>query len=679
VFVPLSDPIKIYRLKLRNISSRRRRLTITAYVEWVLGTKRGASAPYIVTEIDQKTGAMFARNPWNSTFATRVAFADLGGRQTQWTADRREFLGRHGRLDQPAAFTIRQPLSKRTGAGLDPCCALQAPIDLKEGEATELLFFLGEAASSADAQALLTRFRAADMDAVLREVTDYWDDLLGTVQVQTPDRSMDIMLNRWMLYQTLVCRMWARSAFYQASGAYGFRDQLQDGMALAISRPAITREHLLRAAGRQFAAGDVQHWWLPANGVGVRTRISDDRIWLAYTAIHYLTITGDQTLLDEKIPFIEGAKLAPGEHDAFFEPSISDEHASFFEHCARGLDDSLALGDHGLPLIGTGDWNDGMNRVGEQGRGESVWLGWFLHTTLMAFAPVANARGEQQRSARWLAHAAVLRESLERNAWDGAWYRRGYFDDGTPLGSAQSDECRIDSIAQSWSVISGVATGARATQAMAELESQLIRPDVGLALLFAPPFDRTPLEPGYVKGYPPGIRENGGQYTHAAAWSVIAFAKLGEGKKAADLFALLNPINKTNTRAGLRRYKVEPYAVAADIYSMPPHVGRGGWTWYTGSAGWIYRAGLESILGFQLQGEHLLMNPCIPKEWPNFSISFKYRTSRYDIAVANPSAVSSGVVRTIVDGAVLNGPSKIGVRISLVNDGATHAVQLTLG
>jgi cyclic beta-1,2-glucan synthetase len=320
-----------------------------------------------------------------------------------------------------------------------------------------------------------------------------------------------------------------------------------------------------------------------------------------------------------------------------------------------------------------------MNRVGEQGRGESVWLGWFLHTTLMAFAPVANARGEQQRSARWLAHAAVLRESLERNAWDGAWYRRGYFDDGTPLGSAQSDECRIDSIAQSWSVISGVATGARATQAMAELESQLIRPDVGLALLFAPPFDRTPLEPGYVKGYPPGIRENGGQYTHAAAWSVIAFAKLGEGNKAADLFALLNPINKTNTRAGLRRYKVEPYAVAADIYSMPPHVGRGGWTWYTGSAGWIYRAGLESILGFQLQGEHLLMNPCIPKEWPNFSISFKYRTSRYDIAVANPSAVSSGVVRTIVDGAVLNGPSTIGVRISLVNDGATHAVQLTLG
>jgi cyclic beta-1,2-glucan synthetase len=411
----------------------------------------------------------------------------------------------------------------------------------------------------------------------------------------------------------------------------------------------------------------------------VRTRISDDRIWLAYTAIHYLTTTGDQTLLDEDIPFIEGAKLVAGEHDAFFEPSISDEHASFFEHCARGLDDSLALGDHGLPLIGTGDWNDGMNRVGEHGRGESVWLGWFLHATLTAFAPVANARGEQQRSARWLAHAAALRDSLERNAWDGAWYRRGYFDDGTPLGAAQSDECRIDSIAQSWSVISGVAASARATQAMAELESQLIRRDVGLALLFAPPFDRTPLEPGYVKGYPPGIRENGGQYTHAAAWSVIAFTKLGEGDKAAELFALLNPINKTNNRAGLRRYKVEPYVVAADIYSMPPHVGRGGWTWYTGSAGWIYRAGLENILGFQLQGEHVWMNPCIPKEWPSFSINFKYRTSRYDIAVANPSAVSSGVARAIVDGSELNEPSKNGVKISLVNDGATHAVQLTLG
>jgi len=676
VFVPRNDPIKIYRLKLRNISSRRRKLSITAYVEWVLGTTRGASAPFIITEMDQQTGAMFARNPWNSAYSGRVAFADLAGRQTQWTGDRREFLGRHGRLDQPAAFATRLPLSKRTGAGLDPCCALQAPIDLQEGETREIIFLLGEAASASEAQALIAQYRVADMDSVLREVSDYWDEVLGTIQVQTPDRSMDIMLNRWLLYQTLVCRIWARSAFYQASGAYGFRDQLQDGMALAIAQPALTREHLLRAAGRQFVAGDVQHWWLPPTGVGVRTRISDDRVWLAYTALHYLTTTGDQTILDENIPFIEGAKLAAGEHDAFFEPTVSDERATFFEHCARGLDDSLALGAHGLPLIGTGDWNDGMNRVGEHGRGESVWLGWFLHATLSAFAPVAALRNDSDRSVRWLAHATALRASLERESWDGAWYRRGYFDDGTPFGSAASAECRIDSIAQSWSVISGAADPVRAAQAMSAVDNQLILRADGLALLFAPPFDKTPLDPGYVKGYPPGIRENGGQYTHAAAWSVIAFAQLGLGDKAAELFALLNPINKTNTRTGLRRYRVEPYVVAADVYSIPPHVGRGGWTWYTGSAGWMYRAGLESILGFQLQGNDLLLTPCIPKEWPRFDIVFKYRSSRYEIAVENPNSVHRGVVRLDVDGVTLHAQA---TRLPLLDDGATHHVHVTLG
>jgi cyclic beta-1,2-glucan synthetase len=676
VYVPLNDSIKISRLKIRNTSKRYRRLSVTAYVEWVLGVSRTASAPFIVTEIDKQTGAMLAHNPWNTVFGSRVAFADLGGLQTQWTGDRREFLGRHGRLDRPAALIAETQLSNRTGAGFDPCCALRAPIELEQDESMEVVFLLGEADTVANAQALLMRYRSIDLDAVLQSVHDYWDNVLGTVQVKTPDRAMDIMLNRWLLYQTLACRIWARSAFYQASGAYGFRDQLQDGMALLVAQPGIAREHLLRAAGRQFPEGDVQHWWLPPTGQGVRTRISDDRIWLAYAAARYVDVTRDTGVLDEAIHFIDGVKLEPGAHDFYFLPTIADESASLFEHCARGLDASLALGAHGLPLIGTGDWNDGMNLVGEAGRGESVWLGWFLHASLSAFAAIAATRGEAARAARWLDHAAALRVALELDAWDGAWYRRGYFDDGTPLGSADNDECRIDSIAQSWSVISGAADPLRAAQSMAAVDAQLIRRDDSLALLFAPPFDKSKMEPGYVKGYPPGLRENGGQYTHAATWAVIAFARLGEGGKATELFSLLNPINHSNTRTGLRRYKVEPYVVAADVYSVAPHVGRGGWTWYTGAAGWLYRAGIESILGFNLRGTHLLLTPCIPEHWPSFEMVFKHGSARYEILVENPHGVSHGVVSTEMDGIMLAAGTS---RIELLDDGATHRVHMTLG
>ena len=676
MYVPLEDPIKISRLKIRNTAARARRLSITAYVEWVLGAARAACAPFIVTEVDAATGAMFARNPWNAAFGARVAFADLDGRQTDWTADRREFLGRHGTLAEPAALLGAAPFSKRVGVGLDPCSALQTYVDLEPGDTREVVFFVGEATDAASAQALLERYRSADLEAVFRSVLEYWEKVLGTVQVKTPDRSMDIILNRWALYQTLVCRMWARSAFYQASGAYGFRDQLQDAMALAVSTPAATREHLLRAAGRQFTEGDVQHWWLPPTGEGVRTRISDDRIWLAYAAAHYVDTTGDVAVLDESVPFIEGPALRPGEHEAYFQPSTSDEMASLFEHCARALDQSLAVGQHGLPLIGTGDWNDGMNRVGELGRGESIWLGWFLHATLKAFAPLAQARGAKARSAQWLTHATALQLALEREGWDGDWYRRGYFDDGTPLGSAKSEECRIDSIAQSWSVISGAADTARATQAMAAVDGQLIRRDSGLALLFAPPFDRTPLDPGYIKGYPPGVRENGGQYSHAATWSVIAFALLGQADKAAELFSLLNPVNRATTRASAHRYKVEPYVIAADIYSVAPHAGRGGWTWYTGSAGWMYRAGLEWILGFHLQGSRLRLAPCIPTRWPGFEIVFRYRATRFEILIENPEGVSRGVAYAELDGQPLaEGPTVI----ALVDDGQTHRVRMILG
>ncbi len=675
-FVPLDASIKISRLKLRNLSGRARHLSVTAFVEWALGPSRSAGLPFITTALDSQSGAIFARNRWSAGFGGRVAFADLGGRQTDWTGDRREFIGRNGTLGNPAAPASGAALSNTLGAGLDPCAAMRSGLVLAPGASVEISFLLGDAPNSREARNLISLYRSADLDEAFAEVSRHWDGILDAVKVKTPDRSMDIMLNGWLLYQTIACRLWARAAFYQASGAYGFRDQLQDGMALSALRPHMTRAHILRAASRQFVEGDVQHWWLPHSGQGVRTRISDDRAWLAFTVGQYVDASGDAAVLDEMIPFVEGRALEPSEHDSFFAPVVSDEAATLFEHCARALDSGLAHGGHGLPLIGAGDWNDGMNRVGARGAGESVWLGWLLYATLKSFALVADARGEHPRAENWRAHATALQASLEREAWDGEWYRRGFFDDGTPLGSSQSEECRIDCIAQSWAALSGAAPLERATRAMASVERELIRPQDGLAPLFAPPFDKTPLDPGYIKGYPPGIRENGGQYTHAALWSVMAFAKLGQGDKAASLFAMLNPINHARTRADVHRYKVEPYVVAADVYSMPPHVGRGGWTWYTGSAAWMQRAGLESILGVRLEGDCLCIDPCIPKAWTGFELTMQRGSSRYEIRVENPAGVERGVVFAAMDGVEITAQP---LRLPLVADGAAHRVVIRLG
>jgi cyclic beta-1,2-glucan synthetase len=675
-FVPLDDPVKISRLTIENRSTSTRRLSVTAYVEWVLGSSRSAAGPFIVTEIDPDTGALLARNAWNVDFGDRVAFADLGGRQTAWTGDRTEVLGRHGTLDHPALLERGGRPSGTVGAGLDPCAALQTTIEVPPGAHEEIVFFLGQASTVDEARVLLTRYRAADLDATLHAVTTHWDDVVGSVQVRTPDRSMDVMLNRWLLYQTLACRVWARAAFYQAGGAYGFRDQLQDVIALTVAKRTVAREHLIRAAARQFAEGDVQHWWHPPSGRGVRTRISDDRVWLPYVVAHYLEATGDATVLDEVVPFLEGPTLASGQHESYFQPTVSTEEATLFEHCARALDASLAVGVHGLPLIGTGDWNDGMNRIGPEGRGESVWLGWLLHTTLWEFARVADARGEHARAGAWREHVRALKAALDEHGWDGDWYRRAFFDDGTPLGSAVNAECRIDSIAQSWGVITGAAEPVRAARAMAAVEEYLVRRGQELVLLFAPPFDRTDRDPGYVKGYPPGIRENGGQYTHAAIWAVMAFAALGDGDKANELFSILNPINRTSTRAGVHRYKVEPYVVAADVYAEAPHVGRGGWTWYTGSAGWMYRAGLEWLLGFRLRGAVLHLDPCIPRAWRGFEITFRYHAARYVITVENPNGVTRGIGSVELDGARL--PSGQ-TSVALTDDAATHRVRVVLG
>jgi cyclic beta-1,2-glucan synthetase len=674
-FVPLRDPIKISRLALENRSGDKRRLSVTAYAEWVLGVGRTGSAPFVVTDIDAGTGAMFARNAWNREFPDRVAFADLGGRQTSWTGDRLEFLGRNASLDHPAALERGAELSGEVGAGLDPCAALQTKLELEPGERTEVLFFLGQGEDQKQARSLVDRYRRMNCAEVLREVDEHWDRLLGAVQVETPDRSMNLLLNRWLLYQTLSCRIWARSAFYQSGGAYGFRDQLQDVMSLAVTKPGLAREHILRAAARQFREGDVQHWWHPPTGRGVRTRISDDRLWLPYAVAHYLKTTEDRAVLDEEVAWLDGPALEEGQQEAYFEPTESEDRATLYEHCARALDRSLEMGSHGLPLIGAGDWNDGMNRVGHEGRGESVWLGWFLLANLKVFAGIADSRAEAKRAARWRKGAASLEASLEREAWDGAWYRRAFFDDGTPLGSTANDECQIDSISQSWAVLSGAGSEERARQAMESVERRLVRRESGLLLLLSPPFDRTPLDPGYIKGYRPGIRENGGQYTHAAIWSVAAFAMLGEGDKATDLFNLLNPIRHTSGRVDLHRYKVEPYAIAADVYSEPPHEGRGGWTWYTGAAGWLYRAGLEWILGFHKRGSDLCIDPCIPKEWKRFEIAYRHGDALYRITVENPNGVCRGVSRVSLDGTLLPGEALV----PLTDDAREHDVQVVLG
>jgi cyclic beta-1,2-glucan synthetase len=676
--VQTDDPLKLSRLRLCNRSPRTRRLSVTGYVEWALGANGSTPAPFVITSRDERTGALFARNRWRPDFGDRVAFIDLAGPAHSMSGDRHEFLGSLGTVAQPQALCDGTPLSGRLGAGLEPGGALQVRIELPPGTQLDLRLLLGEAADESAAQALVEKYRAADIDGVLADVAAQWNGLLDAVQVRTPDRAMDLLLNDWLLYQVTSCRLWARTAYYQASGAYGFRDQLQDVMALCVSRPDLAREHLLRAAGRQFAEGDVQHWWLPPGGQGIRTRVSDDRLWLAYVAAHYVEVSGDAAVLDEMLPFLAGQPIPDGATDAFFQPERSDRQASVYEHCALAIDSSLTRGAHGLPLIGTGDWNDGMNAVGAEGRGESSWLGWFLLATIAKFAPHAEQRGEVERAQRWRGHADDLRAALER-AWDGQWYRRGYYDDGAPLGSHESDECRIDTIAQSWSVLAGIGDREHATQAMAAVDRLLVDHPDRIHRLFTPPFDHSRENPGYIKGYPPGVRENGGQYTHGAVWSIFAWAGLGDGDRAGGLFDLLNPIRHGDGPAAVERYKVEPYVACADVYSVAPHVGRGGWTWYTGSAAWLYRAGLEAVLGFRLRGDRLRIEPCIPQGWSGFRLSYRHRgrqhVTRYEIEVENPHRVCCGVARVELDGQTLIADKDV----SLADDGATHRLRIVLG
>ena len=588
-FVPVStegdDPVRIQRLRIRNTSSRRRHLSVTSYTEFVLGTHREVTQMHIISSWDEAAKALFARNPYHPDYGGRVAFAAMAPEAVSHTGDRAEFLGRNGSADTPDALR-RASLSRRTGPGLDPCAALQTKFELGPGEEKIVILVLGQADDPEHARRLISRYCSADtVEQALAQTRKWWDEILTTIQVKTPVLSVDLLMNRWLLYQTLSCRIWGRSALYQSSGAYGFRDQLQDALALVYSAPDIARGMILRAASRQFVEGDVQHWWHLPSGDGIRSRCSDDLLWLPFAACHYVDVTGDAGILDATTSFIEGPQLKEDEREAYFQPATSIEHATLFEHCRRAIEKGTTQGPHGLPLIGTGDWNDGMSSVGDEGSGESVWLAWFLVDILKKFTGLCDSRGEQELASGYRERARSLSETVERTSWDGEWYRRGYFDDGTPLGSRQNEEARIDSLPQSWSVISGAGNSDRAAQAMRSVDERLIRRKEKLVLLCTPPFDQSSPHPGYIMGYPPGVRENGGQYTHAAVWVAMAFARMGDGERAVEVLQMLNPIEHSRTPEDCATYRTEPYAVAADIYSLERQMGRGGWSWYTGSAG----------------------------------------------------------------------------------------------
>ncbi len=671
-FAAPDEPVKFVRLHLENTTQRTRRITITYYAEWVLGTTHEDTMQYIVPEFDSQNHALLAHNSYSIDFHQRVAFLAATRELHGLTADRTEFLGHMGSYDQPEGLA-RVGLSVNVEAGNDPCAAIQVLLWLAPGEAKEVSFLLGQGADRSETLNLIQKYQNPDhIQSTWEAVNETWEHIFATIQVHTPEPSIELLLNRWMLYQDLSCRFWGRTAFYQSSGAFGFRDQLQDAMGLVYARPDLTRQHILLAASNQFEAGDVLHWWHPPVGRGIRTRISDDMLWLPFVTAFYVNTTGDTDILKEKVPFLSAPPLGEEENERYGQFPRSKSQGSLYEHCCRAIDKGATQGKHHLPLFGAGDWNDGMNRVGIEGEGESVWLGWFLVAVINDFAPLCDCLGDHDRAEGFRQIAEAYRAALEE-AWDGKWYRRGYYDSGWPLGSSQNSECQIDAIAQSWAVLSGAAQSERAQTAMQSVFEKLVRLEDQLVLLFTPPFDRTVRDPGYIKGYLPGIRENGGQYTHAALWNVGAYARLGQGERAETLFQLLNPILHGDSLEKIKHYRVEPYAIAGDVYSSPNHPGRGGWTWYTGSAGWAYRMGLEELLGFKRLGDHLEIAPCIPKGWSQFEIIYHFGSATYHITVQNPEQVESGVKSKLLDGKTVEGS------IPLVEDGKLHSVQVIMG
>lgn len=678
VFVPVDDegglPLRIQRVRLSNHSSRRRRLTLTAYSEWILGNDKEETQMQVITEWDSESQAMFAYNYYNPDFGSHVAFSTSVIPPLSFTGDRTEFLGRNRSTSSPVALS-RKSLSGTTGAGLDPCSALQVSIELDPEQEAEVVFIMGYATDAATARQLILQCRNnGTIERLFSDTKSWWSRTLETIQVDVPDLATNFFMNRWLMYQDLCCRFWARAGFYQSSGAYGFRDQLQDVMAIVYSIPTIARDYILKAASRQYIEGDVQHWWHPQTGAGIRTRCSDDLLWLPFVTAHYVRVTGDVAILEEKIPFLEGDKLADDQEELFQIPTISQETATLLEHCRRAINKGNTKGIHGLPLIGSCDWNDGMNRVGIHGKGESVWLAWFLIHVMNDFADLLTfSDGNSESGEGFRVETKRLAEIVETTAWDGAWYRRAYFDNGAPLGSKEGTEAIIDSLTQSWAVISGLANPERSTMALHSADEYLVKAINNIVLLLTPPFDKTPLDPGYIKGYPPGVRENGGQYTHGSSWLAMAYARVGNGNKAVELLKMLAPTAHTPTLEANALYRVEPYVIAADIYDLKNQVGRGGWTWYTGSAGWIYRIWLEEILGFKLRSQNLSFNCTIPKEWNEFKVNYRYKSSHYEILVTNPHHISRGSPSISLDGVLLSS-----TEIPLVDDGNQHIVTIVL-
>jgi cyclic beta-1,2-glucan synthetase len=673
IFAVTDAPVKIAQLKLRNTSSRTRRINVTYYAEWVLGTTHENMGQYIVPEFDSTSFALLARNPYNQDFGQRVAFLAATRELQGLTTDRMEFFGPLGNYTRPDALE-RVGLTASAKAGSDPCAALQLLLWLAPGETKEVTFLLGQGADRADALKLITQFQNLEnVRNAWESIEAFWDERIGGLQINTPDAALDLLVNRWLPYQALSCRIWGRTAFYQSGGAYGFRDQLQDVLVFLYTQPEIARSHILNAAAHQFEEGDVLHWWHPPANRGIRSRITDNMLWLPFVTAHYVRVTGDRAILDEQIPFLSAEPLKPGEHERYGEfPSLSS--GTLYEHCRRALHKGNTSGPHGLPLIGGGDWNDGMNNIGADGKGESVWLGWFLYRTLIDFAGICDLISDTEQASEFSQQAETLRAALEAHGWDGNWYRRAYYDNGKPVGSAENRDCQIDSISQSWSVISGAADPERARIAMESLYNRLVRHDDSLILLLTPPFDRTIRDPGYIKGYLPGIRENGGQYTHAALWAIWAFAELGEAERAYELLRLVNPIYDGDTPEKVERYRVEPYVIPADVYSVPPYNGHGGWTWYTGSASWMVRLAVEKILGLQREGNKLSIEPCIPAHWREYEIRYRFDSAVYHITVENPNGTYDKVTRMTLDGEVL--PDKT---ITLANDGDEHIVKVILG
>ncbi len=676
VYVAHDAAVKYSVLKVRNVSGRPRRLSATGYVEWVLGDLRPRSAMHVVTQVDPSSGALYARAHYNTGFSGRVAFFDVDEPTRTFTCDRTEFIGRNGSLANPAALA-RRKLSGRVGAALDPCAAIQVPFELAAGQEREIVFRLGLGGipGGGDVSHLVQRSRGAEgARRVLQAVWGHWKEILGAVQVSTPDPSVNVLCNGWLVYQIIASRLEGRSGYYQSGGAIGFRDQLQDVMALVHTEPGLLRAQLLLCASRQFQDGDVQHWWHPPSGRGVRTRCSDDYLWLPLAASRYVLTTGDTGVLDEQVAFLEGRPLN-AEEDSYYDlPERSAVEDTLYVHCLQALRHGLRFGAHGLPLIGSGDWNDGMDRVGRQGRGESVWLGFFLYDVLQQFGALARDRGDEAVVTLCAREAAQLRRNLEQHGWDGGWYRRAYFDDGTPLGSAANAECRIDSISQSWAVLSGAGGADRVRLAMSAVDQLLVRREHALIQLLDPPFDTSELDPGYIKGYVPGVRENGGQYTHAAVWTAMAFAAAGDRDLAWELTTMINPVNHANSPDDVAVYKVEPYVMAADVYAVEPHAGRGGWTWYTGSAGWMYRLYLESLLGLRLEVDRLYLAPCLPAHWESLTIRYRYRRTVYHIEVLQSDVSEDSEQR--VGLLTVDGIEQVGTVIVMVDDQREHAVQL---